>query len=67
MERRESDPDVGCVAAPVRDRTGSIVAALSISVPMIRWTEEREEELAGLAVGGADTLSGRLGHHEGQQ
>ncbi|SCF62724.1 transcriptional regulator [Streptomyces sp. Ncost-T10-10d] len=65
--RRESAPDVSCVAAPVRDRTGSIVAALSISVPMIRWTEEREEEPASLAVGGADALSGRLGHHEGQQ
>ncbi|AXE81228.1 IclR family transcriptional regulator [Streptomyces atratus] len=67
VERRESDPDVSCVAAPVRDRTGSVVAALSISVPMIRWAEEREEEPASLAVGGADALSGRLGHHEGQQ
>ncbi|MFF3124957.1 IclR family transcriptional regulator [Streptomyces sp. NPDC057908] len=67
VERRESDPDVSCVAAPVRDRTGSVVAALSISVPMIRRTEEREEELAGLAVDGADVLSGRLGHHEGQK
>ncbi|WP_327271830.1 IclR family transcriptional regulator [Streptomyces sp. NBC_01224] len=67
VERCESDPDVSCVAAPVRDRTGSVVAALSISVPMIRRTEEREEELAGLVVDGADVLSGRLGHHEGQK
>jgi IclR family KDG regulon transcriptional repressor len=61
-EHRESNPDVSCVAAPVRDRTGRVVAALSISVPMIRWNEEREAELAELALKGAGELSMRLGH-----
>ncbi|MFD3518374.1 IclR family transcriptional regulator [Streptomyces sp. NPDC058657] len=61
-EHRESNPDVSCVAAPVRDHTGRVVAALSVSVPMIRWTEEREAELAGLAAKGAADLSLRLGH-----
>ncbi|WP_328951447.1 IclR family transcriptional regulator [Streptomyces sp. NBC_00184] len=63
VEHRESNPDVSCVAAPVRDRSGRVVAALSVSVPMIRWTEEREAELAALAAEGAEALSGRLGHH----
>jgi DNA-binding IclR family transcriptional regulator len=62
VERRESNPDVSCVAAPVRDRTGRVVAALSISVPMIRWSEERRTELAELAAKGAADLSERLGH-----
>jgi DNA-binding IclR family transcriptional regulator len=62
VERRESNPDVSCVAAPVRDRTGQVVAALSISVPMIRWNEERRAELEQLAVKGAADLSERLGH-----
>ncbi|MFI7384893.1 IclR family transcriptional regulator [Streptomyces sp. NPDC049813] len=62
VESRESNPDVSCVAAPVRDRTNRVVAALSISVPMIRWSEARQEELAGLAVKGAADLSERLGH-----
>ncbi|MEU0734999.1 IclR family transcriptional regulator, partial [Streptomyces lavendulocolor] len=35
-EHRESNPDVSCVAAPVRDGTGRVVAALSISVPIDR-------------------------------
>ncbi|WP_328885234.1 IclR family transcriptional regulator [Streptomyces sp. NBC_00316] len=61
-EHRESNPDVSCVAAPVRDSTGQVVAALSISVPMIRWTDERETELAELAAKGAADLSVRLGH-----
>jgi DNA-binding IclR family transcriptional regulator len=62
-EQRESNPDVSCVAAPVMDRAGRVVAALSISVPMIRWSPERQRELAGLAVTGAGQLSERLGHH----
>ncbi len=62
VESRESNPDVSCVAAPVRDRTGQVVAALSISVPMIRWSDERLGELEQLAVKGAAELSERLGH-----
>ncbi|MET9437336.1 IclR family transcriptional regulator [Streptomyces sp. NPDC006551] len=61
-EHRESNPDVSCVAAPVRDTSGRVVAALSISVPVIRWSEEREAELAELAAKGAADLSLRLGH-----
>ncbi|MFD0370414.1 IclR family transcriptional regulator [Streptomyces sp. NPDC059071] len=64
-EHRESNPDVSCVAAPVRDGSGQVVAALSISVPVIRWSEERETELAELAAKGAADLSVRLGHRGG--
>lgn len=60
-EQRESNPDVGCVAAPVRDRSGRVVAALSVSVPMIRWSPERRQGLAELATRGARELSERLG------
>ncbi len=62
VETRESNPDVSCVAAPVRDRAGQVVAALSISVPMIRWSDERRAELEQLAAKGAAELSERLGH-----
>ncbi|MFV2120420.1 IclR family transcriptional regulator, partial [Streptomyces sp. Act-28] len=65
-EHRESNPDVGCVAAPVRDGAGRVVAALSISVPMIRWSEEREAELAELAAKGAVGLSARRGRPGGR-
>ncbi|NLU71634.1 IclR family transcriptional regulator [Streptomyces sp. HNM0575] len=62
VEQQESNPDVSCVAAPVRDASGKSVAALSISVPTVRWSEERRDELADLAVKGAAELSCRLGH-----
>ncbi|WP_328941281.1 IclR family transcriptional regulator [Streptomyces sp. NBC_00250] len=61
-EQQESNPDVSCVAAPVRDRTGGVVAALSVSVPVHRWSEDRENELTALAVKGANELSERLGY-----
>ncbi|MGN6221851.1 MAG: IclR family transcriptional regulator [Microbacterium sp.] len=51
-----------CVAAPIRDRSGSVVAALSISGPMsaIRLPE-RAESLAMRAIERADQISSDLG------
>ncbi|MDF1478154.1 IclR family transcriptional regulator [Leifsonia sp. H3M29-4] len=53
-----------CVAAPIRDRSGAIVAALSISGPMsaIRLPE-RTEALAVRAIERADQISSDLGFH----
>jgi DNA-binding IclR family transcriptional regulator len=61
----ESNEAVRCVAAGVRDHSGRIVAALSVSVPTIRWTDERAAEWTELVRGAAAELSGRLGHRPG--
>lgn len=58
----ESNDAVHCVAAPVYDRSGAMVAAMSISVPNIRWDEPRRAEWTELVRSGADSLSRRLGH-----
>jgi len=58
----ESNDAVRCVAAPVYDHSGEMVAAMSISVPTMRWTEQRRIEWSQLVREGAATLSGRLGH-----
>ncbi len=58
----ESNDSVRCVAAPVRDHTGRMVAAMSISVPAVRWTDERGVEWSDLVRRGASALSERLGH-----
>lgn len=53
-----------CVAAPIRDRSGSIVAALSISGPMSAiHLPERTETLAMRAIERADQISSDLGFH----
>ena len=61
----ESNEAVHCAAAPVYDHTDTMVAAMSISVPTIRWSEERRQELSALVREGAAKLSGRLGHRSG--
>jgi IclR family KDG regulon transcriptional repressor len=58
----ESNAAVYCVAAPVYEHSGAMVAAMSISVPNIRWADRSREEWAELVRSGADALSRRLGH-----
>jgi DNA-binding IclR family transcriptional regulator len=58
----ESNEDISCVAAPVRDRSGETVAAMSVSTLATRMTAERREELREIVVGAAAGLSAALGH-----
>jgi len=55
--------DVRCVAAPVYSHKGKMVAAMSISVPIMRMNNaRRQDELATLVRRGAEDLSRRLGY-----
>lgn len=66
FEYCESNEAVACVAAGVRDRTGTTVAAMSVSVPTMRWNDQRAEELGRLITRATDRLSARLGHQSRQ-
>lgn len=57
----ESNQDIACIAAPVYDFDGALVAGLSISVPVIRWTENVQTSLQEVIAKGANELSRRLG------
>ncbi len=59
----ESTPGLCCIAAPVFDAGGDVVAAISVSVPTVRFTTERQAELRQLVQRGADRLSRTLGYH----
>ncbi|WP_026875238.1 IclR family transcriptional regulator [Jiangella gansuensis] len=53
-----------CIAAPVRDRSGRIVAALSVSGPLSAMNlPARQNELAMIAIEHADQISSNLGYH----
>lgn len=56
----ESNPDVACVAAPILDAGGTVVAALSVSVPTQRWSGM--ERFAPHVTDGAAELAARLGY-----
>ncbi|SNT53341.1 transcriptional regulator, IclR family [Actinomadura meyerae] len=62
IEECESNVDVCCAGAPVRDHTGDTVAAISVSVPEPRWTAKSREQWAALVVGAASSYSRRLGY-----
>lgn len=58
----ESNEDVHCVAAGVRDHTSTMVAAMSISVPTLRWNDASRRQLTELVLKGARALSESLGY-----
>ena len=62
IDEIENEDGVRCVGVPVRDHTGRVVAALSVSAPAYRFPRENLPEVAELALAAAATLSGRLGH-----
>ncbi|GAA4664878.1 MULTISPECIES: IclR family transcriptional regulator [Amycolatopsis] len=64
-ERSESNPDAGCVAAPIVDADGEWVAAMSISIPTSRHSEAAWVRWEELVRQGAAELSARLGHATG--
>lgn len=62
FEREESTPGLRCAAAPVRDASGAIAAAISVSVPVARWEQEPREHWVGLVQQGAAEFSAQLGY-----
>jgi IclR family transcriptional regulator, KDG regulon repressor len=62
VDNGESDSAMRCVAAAIRDHTGTTVAAMSLSAPIIRWTPQACVEWSRLVREGAATLSTRMGY-----
>ncbi|SNY40511.1 IclR family transcriptional regulator [Paractinoplanes atraurantiacus] len=58
----ESDGAMRCVAAGIRDHSGAVIAAMSVSAPIIRWTPEAHGEWTQLVRDGAARLSARMGY-----
>jgi len=61
VDDQEREEGVRCVAAPVRDRAGEVVAAISIAGPSTRVTKERVAELANHVMRAAADVSVGLG------
>ena len=51
-----------CIAAPVRDYTGNIIAALSITGPIFRMGDEVLSQMLPVLLGMAKTLSEKFGY-----
>jgi len=65
MDDSEHEADIKCVAAPLHDASGNVVASISIAGPGFRINRERmEEELLPAVVQTARNISARLGYIE---
>jgi IclR family KDG regulon transcriptional repressor len=57
LDNEEAFPGIRCVAAPIRNQSGTVVAALSATVPAQRLGDERVSELAKLITETASRIS----------
>ena len=57
----ERELGVASVAAPIRDASGAVIAAISIGAPVIRLAAARRRELGALVVEAGEAVSRRLG------
>jgi len=62
IDDEETLPGVRCVAAPIRDTSGQVIAAVSVSGPSVRVTRERIPPLAQDVRATAEMVSRELGY-----
>ncbi len=58
----EMEAGVHCVAAPIFDHTGAVVAAISISGPAMRFDNQRRHDIVPVLLNATANLSARLGY-----
>lgn len=62
VDDEENEQGVRCVAVPIRNHAGTVVAAMSISAPTVRLPRERVDEVVPLVLKAGRDLSGTLGY-----
>lgn len=67
MDMEENEDRVRCIGAPIRDQTGAIVAAVSVSSVAQYMTERRMQELVGTVKEAAGAISRKLGYEAPEQ
>ncbi len=61
LDNEEREEGVRCVAVPIRDAGNLVAAAMSLSAPASRLSDERVAELSLLLQAASAEISGRLG------
>lgn len=67
LDLEENENGISCIAAPIFDHLGKVVAAISISGPTIRMTEERLDQLKEQMLDVGSQISVRLGFSKQSQ
>jgi len=64
LDREENEKDVRCVAAPIRNYQGEVIAAISISSPIFRLNKNKQNDLEKALIKTSNKISKRLGYNE---
>jgi IclR family KDG regulon transcriptional repressor len=62
VDDAEFEAEIRCVAAPIRDHTGAVVAAASVAIPCARISREGIEALAPLLCQTTAAISRKMGY-----
>ncbi len=62
-DNEEQEPGLRCIAAPIYDRFGKAIAAVSVSFPTIRFDETQKSEYIELIHNAARNISESMGFH----
>jgi len=62
-DREEHQKDVCCLAAPIKDHRGTVIAAVSLSVPAFRMKANKKRKLKETLIQAGEDISKRLGYN----
>ncbi|TKJ46518.1 IclR family transcriptional regulator [Candidatus Aerophobetes bacterium Ae_b3a] len=62
-DREEHEKDVRCLAAPIKDHRGTVIAAVSLSAPAFRMNASRKRKLKKTLIQAGEAISKRLGYN----
>ncbi|HTX78236.1 MAG TPA: IclR family transcriptional regulator [Longilinea sp.] len=65
IDEQENELGGRCISAPIRDRQGYPIAAISISVPIQRFPKEAIDEFGRKLIETSELISQRMGYVEG--
>jgi IclR family KDG regulon transcriptional repressor len=63
-DRGEHEKDLRCLAAPVKDHGGKVIAAISISLPAFRMNASKKIKLRETLIRTCEDISKRLGYNK---
>ena len=64
IDDQEHEDNVMCIASPIRDYTGTVVAAMSVSWPVFRFNQADFEKIVSEIKAVTDELSAIMGYEE---
>lgn len=62
IDNAEHEDEIRCAACPIQDHTGRVIAAVSLTAPIMRMSRERIEEMAPLVREYAGRISTKMGY-----